>query len=65
MASSPRRHILNCRAAQFSSISRPKLSCYSILTGQIEKFSQADKLAAPKRDRGADFYLISSAFICG
>ena len=38
--------LFNYRAAQISPISQSSYAGYSILTGQIEKFSQADKLAA-------------------
>ena len=50
--------LFNCRAAQISPILRASPACYSILTGQIEKFSQADKLAVPDRELSSDFYLV-------
>ena len=44
VASAPRPTMFNCRAVQISAISRLVVVLYSILTGQIEKFSQAAKL---------------------
>ena len=50
--------LFNYRAAQISPISQSSYAGYSILTGQIEKFSQADKLAVPDRELSSDFYLV-------
>jgi hypothetical protein len=41
MASAPRRPYFNCRAVKISANSRLLIVSHSILTGQIENFSQA------------------------